>query len=119
MLIYVFGFYLIFFVFFDLKENLLFYFYNGVRSKNYRVCLEALTVAIYEMHERNAGKCAEILIKLSQISSNTGAQSVLELLSNMSELPKLLNSGHFTDKEYIAVAAIAIKYTDPLKYAVL
>jgi hypothetical protein len=97
---------------------LLLYFCNGAHTKVYRVCLEALTVAIYELHETHKPKIfADILIKLSQISSFiNGAQGLLELLSNMTELPKLFDSGSLTNKEYIAVAAIAIKYTDPLKF---
>jgi hypothetical protein len=43
------------------------------------------------------------------------AQSVLELLSNLANMPKLLNSKFFTDKEFIAVAATAIKCTDPIR----
>jgi hypothetical protein len=68
------------------------------------------------MHETNAKQCAEILLKLSQFSpSQTMAQSVLELLSTISDLKKL-DSAIFGRKEFIAVSAIAIKYTDPLKF---
>lgn len=67
------------------------------------------------MHQRNLAECSKILLKLSQISQPNMAQSVLELLSNISELPKLLESDSFTDKEFIAVSAIAIRYTDPSK----
>ena len=42
------------------------------------------------------------------------AQPILELLSTISDLKKL--DSVFGKKEFIAVAAIAIKYTDPLKY---
>jgi hypothetical protein len=71
---------------------------------------------MYEWHESNPRGCAEILIKLSHISLTPNmAQPVLELLSNLTEMPKLFNSKFFTDKEFIAVAATAIKCIDPVK----
>jgi len=88
----------------------------GITSSRSRFCLETLTIAITEMHETNAKQCAEILLKLSQFSpSQTMAQPVLELLSTISDLKKL-DSAIFGRKEFIAVSAIAIKYTDPLKF---
>ena len=94
------------------------YFCSGAYSKVYGVCLDALTVAIYELHDKlKPNVFANILIKLSQnITSNSNTSSLLELLSNMTELSKLFDAGAFTDKEYIAVAAIAIRFTDPLKF---
>ena len=95
------------------------YFYGGLLEKAYvRICLEAFHVAIYELHETLKPKIfAEYLIKLSQISNFINdAQGLLELLSNMTELPKLFESGILTKNEFIAVAVIAIRYTDPLKF---
>lgn len=93
------------------------YFCNGTHSKANSVCLDALTVVIYELHEQlKPSIFANILIKLSQISFSNLSSSLLELLSNITEVPKLFESGVFTNKEYIAVAAIAIRYTDPLKF---
>lgn len=88
----------------------------GISSSRSRFCLETLTIAITEMHETNAKQCAEILLKLSQFSpSQNMAQPVLELLSTISDLRKL-DSTIFGRKEFIAVSATAIKYTDPLKF---
>ena len=87
---------------------------TGISSYRHRFCLETLTVAVTEMHEKNAKKCADILIKLSQLSaSQVMAQPMLELLSTISDLKKL---DMFGAKEFIAVAVIAIKYIDPLKF---
>lgn len=98
------------------QENILQNFAVGISSFRYRFCLETLTIAITEMHEKNAKQCAEILLKLSQFSpSQNMAQPVLELLSIISDLKKL-DSAIFGRKEFIAVSAIAIKYTDPLKF---
>ena len=73
-------------------------------------------MAICEMHDTNAKQCANILLKLSQITtSQQMAQPVLELLSTISDLKKL-EGAIFGHKEFIAVSAIAIKYTDPLKF---
>jgi hypothetical protein len=69
---------------------------------------------IYEWYETNPHSCTEILLKLSQVTLHGIAQSVLELLSNLTELPKLIEK-HFTQKEFITVSAIALKYIDPFK----
>jgi tuberous sclerosis protein 2 len=94
------------------------HFHNGItKNKDYHRSLENLTLVFYEMHKRNSKKCSEILFKLSHISLGNMAQPILELLSNASELSQLLESDSFTDKEFISVAAIALKYTDPLKFS--
>ena len=103
------------------QENILQNFAVGISSFRYRFCFETLTIAITEMHETNSKTCAEILLKLSQFSpSQNMAQPVLELLSTISDLKKLDScvgkSFGFGRKEFIAVSAIAIKYTDPLKF---
>jgi hypothetical protein len=98
------------------QEMLLQTFATGISSNRSRFCLETLTIAISEMHETNARVCTDILVKLSQYSpSQNMAQPVLELLSTISDLKKL-DSTLFGRKEFIAVSAIAIKYTDPLKF---
>lgn len=98
------------------QEMLLQTFATGISSNRSRFCLETLTIAISEMHETNARVCTDILVKLSQYSSSQNmAQPVLELLSTISDLKKL-DSTLFGRKEFIAVSAIAIKYTDPLKF---
>lgn len=98
------------------QENLLDNFAVGIYTFRYRFCLETLTIAITEMHETNAKQCAEILLKLSQTPpSQNMAQPILELLSTISDLKKL-DGSFFGRKEFIAVSAIAIKYTDPLKF---
>lgn len=66
------------------------------------------------MYETNSTQCGDILTKLSHITpSQHMAQPILELLSTISDLKKL--DSVFGKKEFIAVAAIAIKYTDPIK----
>jgi hypothetical protein len=93
------------------------YFCSGAYSKVYGVCLDELTVAIYELHDQLKPQIfANILIKLSQNITYSNTSSLLELLSNMTELSKLFEAGTFSNKEYIAVAAIAIRFTDPLKF---
>jgi hypothetical protein len=68
------------------------------------------------MYETNSNQCGDILLKLSQFSpAQNMAQPILELLSTISDFKKL--DSIFGRKEFIAVSAIAIKYTDPLKYA--
>ncbi len=54
---------------------------------------------------------------MSQVSSfgKFGAQALLELLSCMTELPKLFDNGSLSSKSYVAVAVMAIKFTDPKK----
>ena len=87
----------------------------GINSTRNRFCLEILTIAITEMHETNSNQCGDILLKLSQFSpSQNMAQPILELLSTISDFKKL--DTIFGPKEFIAVSAIAIKYTDPLKF---
>ena len=98
------------------QENILQYFAIGINSNRNRFCLETLTIAFTEMHETNSIQCGDILLKLSQFSpSQAMAQPVLELLSTMSDFKKL--EFIFGRKElYISVLAIAIKYTNPLKF---
>jgi hypothetical protein len=100
-----------------IKRDILDIFSSGVSSHRNRFCLEALTVAFTEMHETNADYCRSILVKLSQFSASQNlAQPVLELLSTICDLKKLdINSNILGSKEFIAVSATAIKYTDPTK----
>lgn len=97
------------------QEIILQNFALGITQTRNRFCLEILTIAITEMYETNSTQCGDILTKLSHITpSQHMAQPILELLSTISDLKKL--DSVFGKKEFIAVAAIAIKYTDPLKY---
>ncbi len=99
------------------QETLIRSLSDGISSYRFRFCLETLTVAIAEMHERNAKQCAEFLVKLSQCTATKDmAQPVLELLSTISDLKKL-DSPIFGRKAFISVAVIAINYTDPLKFS--
>jgi hypothetical protein len=92
-------------------------FSSGVSSHRNRFCLESLTVAFTEMHETNADYCQSILVRLSQFSASQNlAQPVLELLSTICDLKRLdIKSNILGSKEFIAVSATAIKYTDPTK----
>lgn len=97
------------------QDNLLRNFSESICSNKNRYCLETLTIAFSEMHETNSNQCSEILLKLSRFSSQQSiAQPILEFLSTISDLRKI--DTIFGPKEFIAVLAIAIKYTDPVKF---
>lgn len=99
----------------NLQENILHNFALGINQTRNRYCLEILTIAITEMYDTNSNQCGEILLKLSQFSpAQNMAQPILEFLSTISDFKKL--DSVFGRKEFIAVSAIAIKYTDPFKF---
>ena len=92
-------------------------FVLGINPTRNRYCLEILTIAIVEMHETNALQCGEILLKLSQFSPSPHmALPVLELLSTMSEFKRIVDFIFGRKELYISVFAIAIKYTNPIKF---
>ena len=92
-------------------------FVQGINPTRNRYCLEILTIAIVEMHENNAFQCGEILLKLSQFSPSPHmALPVLELLSTMSEFKRIIDFIFGRKELFISVFAIAIKYTNPIKF---
>ncbi|KAG8858115.1 Tuberous sclerosis 2-like protein [Serendipita sp. 405] len=73
-------------------------------------CLEALSLAVYELPEQVAKFTAEIIEKLSRIMSNPNmAVHILEVLVVIGYTPKLY-SGSFREEEYRRVFGVALQY---------
>ncbi len=99
------------------QESILQNFAHGISHTRNRYCLEILTIAMVEMHETNSLQLGEILLKLSQFSPSPHmALPVLELLSTMSEFKRIVDFIFGRKELYISVFAIAIKYTNPIKF---
>jgi hypothetical protein len=77
-----------------------------------RPCLEALSLAVYELTDQVAKFTDRIIEKLSRIMSNPNmAVHILELLMAIGYTPKLY-SGSFREEDYQRVFAVAILYIE-------
>ena len=77
-----------------------------------RPCLEALSLAVYELTDQVAKFTDRIIEKLSRIMSNPHmAVHILELLIIIGYTPKLY-SGSFREEDYQRVFAVAILYIE-------
>lgn len=82
---------------------------DGVTNKP---CLEALSLAVYELPDQVAKFTAPIVEKLSRIMSNPNmAVHILELLMIIGYTPKLY-SGSFREEEYKRVFGVALLYIE-------
>jgi hypothetical protein len=72
-------------------------------------CLQALSLAAFELPRSTAKYLSKILEKLSQIMSNPNmAVHILAFLSIVVSLPKLYTN--FTESDYMMVFGVALKY---------
>lgn len=87
----------------------------GLVSKSACTCIRALMLATLEMPEAMYKLFPDVLQKLAQISATVAvAIPVLEYLSNVIRIPQLYVS--FVEEEYRKIFAIALPYTNPVKF---
>ncbi|XP_064478930.1 tuberin-like isoform X2 [Ornithodoros turicata] len=87
----------------------------GLVSKSACTCIRALMLATLEMPDAMYKLFPDVLQKLAQISATVAvAVPLLEYLSNVIRIPQLYVS--FVEEEYRKIFAIALPYTNPVKF---
>ncbi|KAF2361373.1 Tuberin-type domain [Trinorchestia longiramus] len=88
---------------------------NGMMNKYGGVCIVALTLCCLEMPHTMVKSLPSILHSLTKISATVhSSQPVLEFLSTLLHLPHIYCN--FSADQYMAVFAIVIPYTNPIKF---
>ncbi len=84
-------------------------FSKGLRETSAKACVQALTIATYEMHQSLAKYLPAILPVLSQIMSNsTMSIHILEMLAAIGQVPELYMN--FKDEHYRLIFKVALAY---------
>ena len=87
----------------------------GLLTESKRICIVALTACALEMKQSMYSLISKLLLNLSNSSATKSiATPMLEFLSTLIRLPDLFSC--FTDSNYLTVFAIALPYTNPLKF---
>jgi hypothetical protein len=98
----------------SIKSDIVEVIYRGLArdEATNKPCLDALSLAVYELPEQTAKFTGPIIEKLSRIMSNPNmAVHILELLVIIGYTPKLY-SGSFREEEYRRVFGVALLYIE-------
>ena len=89
---------------------------NGLTHKECsRTCIVALTACSLEMKHTMHNMIPDVLLSFSRISATKHvATPMLEFLSTLIRVPEIFRS--FRDDNYLSVFAIALRFTNPLKF---